>query len=372
MIREMFLYPWDMWDEGQEKVADELQQMDVRRVSVAALYHQARLLLPHNSKEKLKMHAGGSLYVPFRAEDYSLLAPRRGADIPPGGWENMVSGLKKRGISVSAWTVLLHNSFLASAFPNCAVVNVYGDHLPNNLCPSAPEVKIYLEQLIKDITAAGVDQIDAESLDYGGFLHGDHHEMQAYQDTASLNRLLGLCFCPHCMERARRLGIDGEGLKKQVRRAADAFLEMRPLPAVDASELQAYDDMRCGRIAELYRSIQGTGIAVRPILWAADGAEPAMVGVDPKRMRVEQIIACYPGSPDQVVTFVERIRKMTDQDTVITGGIRLMAPHTLYAAQGLDYERAYQDAGICRVIYYQYGMAPQPYLDALKVGGKAI
>ena len=367
MIREMFLYPWDVWEEGQEKVADELAQMRIRSVSVAALYHQARLLLPHNPLNKLKIHPGGSLHVPFRENAYSRLKPRRGADIQPERWQGMIDALKSRGIAVTAWAVLLHNSFLASAFPQFSIVNVYGDHLPSNLCPSSPEVQAYLEQIVKDIAATGVEQIDIESLDYAGFLHGDHHEMQAYLDTVSLNRLLGLCFCPSCMENARRHGIDAEGLKRQLHSAADAFLEMKPVEIASVPALREYDAMRCDRITELYQVIRtAAGIPVRPILWAANGAEPVLSGVDTKRMGMEEVSACYPDDPEQVSAFVKRIRSMTGDAVRITGGIRLLAPHTVRTEQVVIWEQMYREAHVDRVIYYQYGMAPQPYLDALK------
>ena len=367
MIREMFLYPWDVWDEAEGKTADELLEMNISHVSVAALYHQARMLFPHRSSGKLKMHQGGSLYVPFDGSRYSELAPRPGQGIPSDGWRKMVSSLKDRGITVSAWSVLLHNSFLAARYPRYAIENVYGDRLPSNLCPSNAAVRDYLERVIKDIAASGVDSIDAESLDYAGFLHGDHHEMQAYADTALLNRLLGLCFCPACRAAARTKGIDAEELRRQIRSAADAFLNLKPIPSIDQALLQAYDQMRCDVITGLYKDLQETGnIPLRPVLWAAGGAVPAESGVQVRGIGVREIIACYPDSPRNVSAFTERIRSEAGVDKAIAGGIRLMAPQCTAAEQVREYEAAYCEAGIEKVIYYQYGMAPQPFLDELK------
>ena len=367
MIREMFLYPWDVWDEPEGKTADELREMGVSHVSVAALYHQARMLFPHRSSGKLKMHQGGSLYVPFDGKRYSELAPRQGQGMPSGGWRKMISELKDRGITVSAWSVLLHNSFLAARYPRYAIENVYGDRIPSNLCPSNAAVRDYLAQIIRDIAASGVNGIDAESLDFAGFLHGDHHEMQAYADTAQLNRLLGLCFCPACLADARARGIDAEELRRQVRRAAEAFLNLKPIPCIDPDLLQAYDRMRCDRISGLYKDLQEIGkVPLRPVLWAAGDALPVEAGVRAREIGVQEIIACYPESPRNVSAFAERIRSETGGDKAITGGIRLMAPQCTAAEQVREYETAYCEAGIEKVIYYQYGMAPQPFLDELK------
>ena len=60
MVREMFLYPWDLMD--------KLCAYGVEHVSLAALYHQARLLLPHNPRRKLLMHC----VVPETRDELSL------------------------------------------------------------------------------------------------------------------------------------------------------------------------------------------------------------------------------------------------------------------------------------------------------------
>ena len=365
--REIFLYPWDVLDEGVESIVQRLQALRIRHASIAALYHQARMLLPHNPVRKLAVHAGGTCYIPFDRERYGALAPRSPLTDYDGLLETLAQRLRAAGIGMSAWMVLMHNSWLASAHPQLAITGVFGDRSPSNLCPSHPEVQDYVCALCADLKRAGVDQMDAESLDFAGFLHGDHHEMQAYADIAQLDRWLGLCFCQACQMRARAKGIDVERLMAQVRRAAEDVLQMRPVRLPEAELLAAYDDMRCGVIAELFQRMkQESGLRIRPILWLAGGADPLRSGVDVARMHPDEVIACYPDAPERTDDFVVRTRAMTPEATRITGGIRLMNPQTVSARQGPEYERRYDACGVDEVIFYNYGMAPDPMLAALE------
>ena len=82
MTREMFVYPWDAYDEGLEVFISHLHEMKISRVSLASIYHHARILLPHNPVRKLLLHKGGSLYVPFDPESYGSMKPDQGTAVP--------------------------------------------------------------------------------------------------------------------------------------------------------------------------------------------------------------------------------------------------------------------------------------------------
>ena len=84
---------------------------------------------------------------------------------------------------------------------------------------------------------------------------------------------------------------------------------------------------------------------------------------------VDGVIAVYPDTDDQVCEFVKRIRKMVPRNIEITGGIRLMAPNTTRVGQIQNYVKNYRDSGIDDMIFYNYGMAPSPFLRELEVVG---
>src|SRR5207253_3034253 len=54
----------------------------------------------------------------------------------------------RRGLRVHAWTVLHHNSRLGAAYPDCTLVNAFGDPYPFGLCPAHPDVRAYTIALV--------------------------------------------------------------------------------------------------------------------------------------------------------------------------------------------------------------------------------
>lgn len=369
-MREMFLYPWDVLDAGVDAVADHLAQWHIKSVSLAGVYHQARMLLPHNPVRRLMVHPSSCCYFPFDPVRYGALVPRKPSANYDGLWDSILNAFSKRGIGVTSWCVLMHSSYQCSLHPHLAITNVYGDRSPSSLCPSHPEVQDYVVALARDLKASGVDQMDAESLDYAGFLHGDHHEMHAYADTASLDRLLGLCFCEDCQAQARKRGIDVAALISQVRAAADAFLLQQSIPAIDSTLLAAYSAMRCDTIAQLAKRMQEEiSIALRPILWMGGDACPSQSGVDLFKIPADKAIICYPTSPDNTAEFVRKARTLIPRHAELTGGVRLMNPQTLHPDQVSAYEAAYAREGVPHTIYYNYGMTPLPILNALRGDG---
>ncbi|MCI0476794.1 MAG: hypothetical protein L0Y55_11145, partial [Anaerolineales bacterium] len=49
----IWVYPWDLFDNGLERALDEIAGAGLDSISVAATYHAARLLLPHNPRRKV-------------------------------------------------------------------------------------------------------------------------------------------------------------------------------------------------------------------------------------------------------------------------------------------------------------------------------
>ena len=71
--------------------------------------------------------------------------------------------------------------------------------------------------LAPDIARYEVSTILSESLHFHGLGHGYHHERYFEELGAIDTYLLGLCFCDHCLEAARRRGVDTEMVHRSVR-----------------------------------------------------------------------------------------------------------------------------------------------------------
>ena len=215
--RDMFLYAWDVIDEGARPMAQRLSALGVTSVSLAAVYHSGKLLLPHNPKRCVLVLEDNRSYFPSDPGRYGTLRPAesellRGHN--PEFWNEMLHEFHACNIRVCAWVVVFHADRLARMYPEYALHNAWGEPSPHSLCPSGEEAFRYGLSLLEDVAASGVDELHLESAEYGGFLHGAHHEMQAYADCSGLERLLSPCFCPACIERAQRGGVDAERLRE--------------------------------------------------------------------------------------------------------------------------------------------------------------
>ena len=108
---------------------------------------------------------------------------------------------------VTAWTIFTHNSVLATAHPDCATRNVYGDPYLTDLCPANPRVRAYCRELASDIAQRyPVQRLLAESLHYRPLEHGEHHERYLIPLPPEARTLTSLCFCPHCRVAGQRAG----------------------------------------------------------------------------------------------------------------------------------------------------------------------
>jgi hypothetical protein len=219
METSMLAFATDLRDEGTGTVLDNVQnRAGVDGLTMAVAYHDARDLFPHNPLRKVRYLEGGAVFFPPDVARYESLQPRvselaRSGD-PLG---ELCEAAGDRGMRVNAWAVFLHNDRLGFAHPECATQNAFGDRYLTDLCPSNPEVRKYARTLASDIARYDVSTILSESLHFHGLGHGYHHERYFEELGAVGVYLLGLCFCEHCLEAARRRGVDAAMVHRLVR-----------------------------------------------------------------------------------------------------------------------------------------------------------
>lgn len=381
--RGMFLYPWDLLDNGMEPVIAQLKRMGITYVSLAVLYHKAKLLLLNNTKHHMYRTEGGLCFYNTNQKRYGRLRPMKSPllEAYSGDFlEHAALCFKNAGIRLGAWVVMFHNDYMAEKYQDIALQNCFGESSHTNLCPSNPEVYEYGLNIIRELAAYGIDEVHLESVDYGGFLHGDHHEMQAFGDMAGLEKMMGICYCPQCRQRAGEMGIDVEKLLSLARREAEDFFHFR-VPSYYHEEYEklfcSYRLMRQKQIAAFYRDAhrllkkRGLQIKMKPILWLSGGSNPCFYGVDMYQAGefTDGVIAVYPESEISVSEFVGRVKTLVPDSVTVAGGVRLMWPETRNPRQVTRYGEAYRQCGIRNVIFYNYGMAPMPLLKELEVIG---
>ncbi len=268
MKKSLYVYPWDLADEGIETVLERAKANGLDDIAVAVSYHAGKFLLPHNPVHRVYFPEDGTVYFPVREARYrnSVMKPAvaslvAGRDL----MEELADQCRRFDLNLIAWFVGLHNSRLGGKHPGLTARNAYGDSYVYSLCPSRPEVRDYVRAVLSDLVEACTwDRALLESFSYLGFFHGYHHEFYGREPDPWESVLLSLCFCDGCAAAARKEGLDPVRLAADVRESLDRSLAQERGGRIDADsdakfrrrlpgypELAAYLNLRCRIVTAL-------------------------------------------------------------------------------------------------------------------------
>jgi hypothetical protein len=369
-------------------------------VTMAAAYHHGRDIFPHNPVRKVHFLEGGTVFFKPDPSRYRglLLTPLTSALAKES---DVLVDLRReasaRSLRTRAWTVYLHNHALGEAHPECACRNAFGDAHLTDLCPSNPDVRAYVNALTADIGAKGVSTVVAESLHFHGLEHGFHHERYFIELGAFGRYLLGLCFCDHCMEAARRRGVDAEALKSETRRELERRFNSRPAPetqeldrdevgAFAGGRLSGYLDTRSETVASLVAeaaksaATEGARFAFIDLSGAVKGyatgnpqGDPApaiawQFGIDIGAVAKAcgQIEAIgYAADPERLRLDLAAYRS-TVGDSSLSVILRPMAPDCDSPANLAAKLAVAREAGVTEAGFYHYGFMRLESLDLIR------
>lgn len=400
METSIFAFPTDLHGEGVETVLDNVQfRAGLGGITLAAVYHEARDLFPHNPGGRIRFLEGGVAYFRPQGERYDGLALRpRTASLTTefDPLTEAVAATRRRGLAVHAWTVFLHADWTCDPRPEQCERTAFGDPLLTELCPANPDVRAYAVALAGDVARHGVASIVAESLHYHPLEHGYHHERYFLPLGGRARFLLGLCFCEHCLAAVRERGADPERLRRfavdELERAfageagAPAELTLEEARALAGSELAALLDVRAERVASLagevaaaardegarfafmdasgavkgYAAGSPQGEAAPSIAWrfgvdvaavarACGGLEAIAYAADPARVRLD--LGAY---------------REAAPDAALSAALRPMLPDCDSAGNLAEKLRLARALGLERVDLYHYGLAPLEALDRIQ------
>ncbi len=406
MRTSAFCFASDLADEGVEAVLDAIQgRAGLGGVTMAAAYHASRDLFPHARTRRLRYQPGGEIFFRPDPERWRGLAlqPRPSVLTRAGDpLAGLVAAAGSRDLSVQAWTVFLHVDWTEDGEPRFAEQTCFGDPCLTELCPANPDVRAYARTLAADIAARGVGAVLAESLHHHGLEHGAHHERYFVELGAVARLLLGLCFCSHCLDGARRHGADPAELQRracaEVERAfaGDEAQTTAELSREEAGELLggqlgALLDARCETVASLAGELAGATAehGARFELLDSSGAIKGYADGRPQgdpapsiawRHGVD-VAACaragatigaiaYAADPARVAqdldAYRDRVQTGSGPDCTLVAAMRPVPPDCDSAENLAAKLRAARAAGVDRVDFYHYGMAPLSALDRIR------
>ncbi|MFC4997770.1 hypothetical protein ACFPIJ_08015 [Dactylosporangium cerinum] len=214
-------YCWDVL--GDPAFPDRAAGLGLDTVALAAAYHSVRAATPLHPRHRVVEASHSALYRPVRD---AVWRGRRLTPVAPGwvGAPDPVStaaaALRSRGLGVTAWVVLTHNTRLGTAFPDVTVVNCFGDRYPYALCPSWTEVRDYAALLTAEaVRDVALDGVSLESCGQMGVAHAGHHDKTAGAWDPDEQRRLSVCCCPACRRAWAAEGADPDRIADQLRHA---------------------------------------------------------------------------------------------------------------------------------------------------------
>ncbi len=362
----MWTYPWDVIDEGVDRVIGFLkEEVGLDAISLATVYHTYDQLRTHIPGKKLFSGYEDAIYFQPQSELY------QGTKIEPHVHPTardqdpvriIAAACRARGLELISWAVPLHNHYLARQHPDCALLGAFGDRYPGCLCPANLAVREYVLGLSLDLaTNCGVQMIEYESLHYMGFGMFRNHAKVGVELGAVGSLLLSLCFCAGCAQRAADRGMDGEELKGQVEKWLLDIFEEGP-PERSAEEFVAdeplvneYLKMRADTVTSLAAEVKEAVKMPVSFLYMGNYHHH---GID--RKPIEQIVdwvnvLCYSGSPDEAGQRAQETLADMDDPSMLICGLNGHRPIDS-AEQMRDIIAAVYQTGARRFSYYNYGM----------------
>lgn len=386
MRHSMWTYAWDVQEQGFETAVSDLRaRAGVNGVSLAASYHAGRFLKPRGKAGKVYFPEDGTIYFEPNAARWanSRLKPKASSIVQRGDvLRKFVEAREQTGLAVHAWTVCLHNMRLGIEHPDVCTVNAFGDINSFSLCPSHPDAREYVGTLVEDLTAGyRPDSVELETPGFMPYAHGFHHEKDGVGLTAEDDFLLSLCFCPSCLDRARRAGVDGEAARRAVERLVVESLERAvpqprwpdfaargPEALAGLPELHAYVGWRSEPVTSLVAEIRDRADPASKV-HVIDGVDGWVCGCDHAAlaMAADGLVLCtYDMPAEKVAASIQRARAAIGTEKFIGAGFRAFYPEFADADALRANAQAAIAAGAGGLNFYCYGLIPAARLDWVK------
>ena len=374
----LWAYPWDILDDGIERALDTIAGMGFRTISLAVSYHSVEHLRPQRTAAKYFVAPDAAVY--FQPDISQYANSRIQPQVSPLVLDRrdplrlIGESCARREISLTAWTVCLHNTYQGRRYPECCVTNVYGDVFTSQLDPTNPAVRAYIIALCGDLASTGVvDCLELESIGFGGRPHFHGHPKIGLDLGPAGWFLFALPASPSARRIAEEANVDADRLFANIRETlAPRFRDGLPLPgspadwAAKISDLDRYLRVLQASVTGLVQEIRAaTGSALSVIAmgdyWTSLCNYPALA-----RIADSIEVLAYTPNPDAVAGRVNELRhgEGVPADKIVVGlqafGTAAPDEKTLLACV----ERAL-DLEVTRFSFYNYGIVPEAHFPWL-------
>lgn len=385
MYASMWSYPWDLVDCGIENALDDMQNNGLTGVSMITSYHAGRFLCVRSPKRKIYFPEDGVLYYPTDLKRFEGLRmqPKVAEFVRehPSFWNELLTAADKRNMTVSGWTVCLHNTRLGMAYPDACVHNAFGDTVYYNQCPSNPDVRAYMCALVDDLTThLPLHALELESMNFMGHAHEFHHEKDGIGLTGLQDFLLSLCFCDSCIKRAKADGVDILPARATVKRWLTEMCNQDTAPQTDEAfmregysffrdtpEVYTFLKWRSTVITTLMDEVHQTigGRSKLYFLSLLPHSRSWLFGVDLKAISglCEGAVVCsYDSSAAQADADLKESKRDFAPGAELLIGMRCFMPEYASAEAFAQKVKVAQQNKVNGFLFYNYGLIPPSHL----------
>lgn len=388
--RAIYAYAWDLAEREPAETAAEIAGLGLNTVTLAASYHAGKFIRPRGRGGKVYFPEDGTVY--FRADParYGRIKPVQNSITKERDFFAEHSASPK--LKLNAWLVLLHNTRLGEAYPDATVENAFGDRYLYSLCPSNPDARAYAVGLARDVTERyPILGISAETPGFLPYAHGFHHEFALIRQNKWFDNSLGLCFCRHCLDGAKKAGVDAGRLRARVKADVESYLAQDfdlPDDMAEAfwladtrsdGDLSAFLTWRTTVVTSLVAEIRAVvrkdaSVAIIPSVARPTGGA-WYEGSDLKTLgeAAGTIEACfYEGSAERVAVDAWDVKRRLGGKARIRGILRPGHPDLRSKGEVIAAVKALKAAGIDDIAFYNYGHLRQNSLDWIGAAMDAI
>jgi len=261
-------YPWDMEDEG---VAAALGRMagdvGVNAVSVVAAHHGIREIRPRavSGPRVIQLDAAAHFQPDGKRYAKNGIRPIAASWMKSRNPLDKIAGeAEKQGLALRVSVSGCRGGAMVSKYPMASCVNVFGAQSCAWMCPSNPDVRRYVADLVEDLTVNyPVDTLELTYADFGDGRDLWRHLGSGVRPGEVERMLWSWCFCSSCRQRAMDADVDVEAVVASVTDHLDRMLRLEPathdsfefMLANDA-HLAAYHKARVGAVTSLARMVR--------------------------------------------------------------------------------------------------------------------
>ncbi|HHZ89445.1 TPA: hypothetical protein EYN98_18475 [Candidatus Poribacteria bacterium] len=379
--KAMWIYPWDLADEGIESVISYLvEDVGINAVALATAYHSVEHLRPRSHGSKFYRSSQASLYFEPDSVFFSETKLRpyvsplvKGNPVLP----RFVEACCKHGVKAESWTVFLHNSYLATKNPDCAQRNVYDDSMPYALCPANPDVRTYAVGLSRNLAAIGIQIIELESLSYMSFGHTHYHSKSGV-DFGGAQALFGLCLCQDCRKRGGNADIDVDRMTSQIRNELDDVFQKGKtdndfehyLEKIEG--LEKFIQVRQSVISSLLQEIKDAVDIELNFILMGDNITSGFAPKTISQISDKVEILAYTPSADQMKDMIYKKYQEIDSREKLVVGYSVYGSSTPNAETLYNNVQTAMDTGVTHFAFYNYGIMPSQNLGWVKRANEII